>query len=156
MPTNRATSSEGFSLIELVLVLAIVSVVALMAVPRYGQAMSRYQLDLAARRLAHDLHLARDQARVTGQQCTIEFLVDDSQYTLSGVSDPDHATRSYCVRLGAEPYKATMVLADFGGDEGTAFNGFGLPTAGGSVVLECGGLEKSVVLDGQTGEVTLP
>jgi len=153
---RRPTSREGFSLVELMLTLAIVSVLAVMAVPRYAQALRRYELDLAARRVAQDLKLARDQSRLTEQSQTVTFSADTGRYILAGMSDPDRPEQTYSVDLGDSPYGVKLVQADFCGSPAVTFNGFGLPGSGGQVILSHSGSYRTVLLDGETGEASLP
>src|SRR5688500_12739493 len=62
-PDGRA---RGFSLIELVLVVATIAVLSAIAVPKYADAMNRYRVDLAAKRVVADFALARSSARGSG------------------------------------------------------------------------------------------
>jgi prepilin-type N-terminal cleavage/methylation domain-containing protein len=111
VPPQRSVS--GFTLIELVLVVAIMLIVAAIAAPRYGQAASRYQADLAAHRVGADLRMARSTARARSASCAVVFFVDANRYQLSGIPAPDGATGDYAVALSAEPYRANLLLADF-------------------------------------------
>ncbi|MFI4896612.1 MAG: Tfp pilus assembly protein FimT/FimU, partial [Phycisphaerales bacterium JB059] len=52
--TRDTTRSRAFTLIELVLVVAILGVVAAIAIPRFSSATTRSRLDLAASRLEGD------------------------------------------------------------------------------------------------------
>lgn len=144
--------SGGFTLVELVVVIAVVAVTAAIAVPRYTNSLSRYRADMAARRIAADLGLARNRAKVKGATQTVVFAIASDSYTLPGVAGLDRPTDPYTVVVSAEPYRADLVSASFGGSTTASFNGYGAPTAGGSVVVQAGATQKTVLLDADTGE----
>jgi type II secretion system protein H len=153
---HRSTCRPGgFSLLELILAMAIIAVFAAMAVPRYGEASARYRLELAARRVAADLRLAQTHAQVTSSSRTVCFDVAAGQYELMNVPALDGAAGNYTVRLSAEPYRAALTSADFNGAAQVVFNGWGLPNAGGTVRISAGGQQKTVALAGDTGQVSI-
>ncbi len=73
---NRVKAGRGFSLLELILVLGILTVLAAIGIPRYGASAARYRADLIARRLVADLRLARGHAQATSASQSVEFDVD--------------------------------------------------------------------------------
>ncbi len=146
---------RGVSLLELMLVLAIIATFAAMAAPRYGRASARYRLDLAARRVAADLRLAQAHAKVASSSRTVSFSAATEQYQLLNVPAPDGASGSYTVVLSAEPYRADLVSADFNGAAQIVFNGWGLPGTGGTVVVAASGQQKTITVAGDTGQVSI-
>jgi type II secretory pathway pseudopilin PulG len=146
---------SGFSLVELVLVVAITMILAAIVSPRYGSAAVRYRADLAARRVADDLRLAQAHARLTSASCTVKFATAAEQYQLVGVASLDGASGDYTVDLRTDPYDAGITSADFGGAPTVVFSGWGLPNSGGSVVVTSGSEARTVLVDGQTGQVSI-
>lgn len=150
-----APLSKGFSLLELVLVLAILAVLAAIAAPRYAGAASRYRADCAARRIAADLGMARGRARAASASRSVVFTLSPASYKMPGVRDPDRPGSDYTVNLSEEPYRVTLVSVNFGGDAQVVFSGYGLPDSGGTVRVRAGDCEKTVVLEPANGEVSV-
>lgn len=143
----------GFSLVELVMVMAILAVMAAIAIPRYAQAAARYRAALAAHRVVVDLALARDRARSSSTSRTITFDLAAHRYSMvHGLTAAIEAV----VELDLAPYAVTIESADFGGDAVVKFNGYGQPDSGGVVQVRCGDTWRSVVLDAASGEAVVP
>lgn len=64
---------KGVTLIELVSVLAIISIVSLIIVPRFNNVIAKYELEAAARMIASDLRLAQQMAVSKGEYYRIIF-----------------------------------------------------------------------------------
>ena len=154
-PARRRTVPGGFSLIELVLVVTIIAVVAGIAIPRYSGWQFRYRADAAARRIAADLTFAQTRARAASASQALAFDLAANTYQLPGVPDIDRPAVDYKVDLSRSPYCATLVSANFGGVATATFDGYGVPTAGGTVVVQSGPVTKTVTLDAGTATVTV-
>lgn len=138
---------RGFSLVELVLVIAIIGVLSAIALPRFSGTMARNRLQSAAQRVAADLNLAQRQARLSSGRRKVVFLPTTNAYRVPGVAHPFHPTLTYEVQLDEEPYGVQIAAVDFDGDAEVIFNGFGEPDSGGTVVLASGGYQMTVVLN---------
>ncbi|MCH7916920.1 MAG: hypothetical protein IIC50_02920 [Planctomycetes bacterium] len=149
---NRVKAGKGFSLLELVLVLGILMALAAVGIPRYGASAARYRADLVAQRLVADLRLARGHAKATSASQSVEFDVSLNQYTLPNLDPLDPHLANYTVKPSEQPYRAVLTAAVFGNDDVVIFDGWGVPDSGGSVTLQCGSEQRTVVLDGLTGE----
>lgn len=156
-PLFRAVGS-GFSLIELMLVIAIIAVVSAMALPRYANSLHAYRATMAAKRIAGDLQLAQYRARSLSATRTVTFTASSSRYQLVGETDLTNASSTYTVQLGDLPYRAQITSVQFGPTVGTAsvsFNGFGMPNNGGSITLTSGNATRTIILAPLTGGVTI-
>jgi len=145
----------AFTLLELLVVMAIMSVLAAMAVPRYGRAMARYRVEAAARRVQADLAYARQRARTLSQGVTVSFDAAAETYSIVGMPDPDRKKASYQVDVSQSPYLGSIDSVDFGGAATVTFSGFGIPDAGGDVKVGSGNYTKTVYVDGVTGEASI-
>src|SRR5437763_12147293 len=88
----------AFSLIELMLVIAIIAVVSAMALPRYSNSLHAYRATMAAKRIASDLQLAQFRARSLSTTRTVTFTAAASSYQLAGESDLSTAASIYTVQ----------------------------------------------------------
>ena len=151
---TMARARRGFTMVELVLVLAIVSVIAAIAIPRFSSAAARYRVKAAARRVAADLQQARAMARATSSNVGIKFTVSAQgsyRFSTSAARDVDGGN---VVTLSNDPYLTEITKADFAGTTIVSFNGFGIGTSG-SVMLRSSQWQATVNVDGATGSVTI-
>jgi prepilin-type N-terminal cleavage/methylation domain-containing protein len=141
--------TRGFSLVELVMVVVIISVLAGIAGPRFASAAARARAQAAADCLASDFSLAREQARATSAPYRISFDTLADRYTLGSGAD------ARVVDLSIEPYTCDLATVDFSGSTHVQFNAFGIPDAAGAVTITGGGVTYTLKLNALTGEVSV-
>jgi len=148
---------RGFTFAELIIVVLIIGIMAATAAPRFARSLSYYRAESAAKRIKADLGLARKHAMSTSSMQTVSFTVASDCYSLDGVSDLDHGSPVYEIDLSRSPYTVTVVSAEFDDaeDADVEFNGYGVPDSGGTVVVETGGFQRTIVLDPETGKASI-
>lgn len=123
---------RAFSLIELVLVLAIIAVVGAIAAPRLSGASERQRLRAAGERLALDIARAREAVRAASGTCQFKFLRTGYAWQVDAAGA---ANASGAVELADAPYFVSVDSVDAGGDAAFALDGYGAPDSSLDVVL---------------------
>lgn len=142
---------RGYTLAEVVVVLAVIAIVSTIAIPRFSRTLTTTRLRSAAERLVLDFDQARRQAKANGANVTITFAVAQSRYTVSNLTHLDFAGGSYLVELSQQPYGVKTTQAEFGGDASVTFNGYGIPDSDGGIRLRAGADTLDLALDPATG-----
>jgi len=141
--------ASGFSLVELVMVVAIVGVLSAIAIPRYAGTVTRYRLDAAADRMVADLKLARRHA--TTSSSDVAVTVTATALNIPSIDGIDDAT-PYHTDFSAPPYSVKIASVNLTAGGGTVtFNGHGAADTGGTIVLSLGGETRTVTLDAASG-----
>lgn len=160
---------EGFTLFELIVVMAIIGITAWVAYPKFSTAFNDIKLDAAARRVAADLRYA--QNRSIGKRAVHGVLFEPglarytvySPNTATPVTDPANRARPLRVDfLATGEFKGvTITSAAFGTSRGVSFDYLGVPcdTAGvelaatGRVILGYQGGADTIDVTPGTGKV---
>jgi Tfp pilus assembly protein FimT len=140
-------------LTELAVVVLIISIVSAVAVPAFLDSLLFCRVESAARRVKADLELTRQSARLTSATQSITFT--NATYTATAGVDGPNSLGSYTVDLAAAPYEISDVTVDFEGDSSVSFDGYGVPSAGGTVVLNAPKHQCTVTVDEDTGDITI-
>lgn len=153
---GRAAGQDraAFTLVDLVMCLAIMAMVAAIAAPRYGASLARYRAELAAKRIVADLELIRMRARAQGTYESAYFYTSQDYYKMPGDPHLDDSQKEYTVYLNQAPYRADIVEASFkSGTVNYMRDGeYGHPYWGGYVIVQAGSVQKKVVVDADSGE----
>ncbi|MBY0313306.1 MAG: prepilin-type N-terminal cleavage/methylation domain-containing protein [Phycisphaerales bacterium] len=153
---TRAFVSSGFTLVELVVVLAIIALGSSIALFRFSSSATRYRLELAAARLKQDLELIQMRAMSSGAARTIRFDRPGSTYVLVGEPGLKARSADYTIALAEEPYRVTMSSVVVGdGRSVLVFDGWGQPTEDLSVTLNAGELRRVITVDRSGGTVVV-
>lgn len=137
---------EAFTLVELLIVMAILATLAGIAMPRYSAALANYRADAAARRICADLAMAKARAISTSTAQTVTFTTASNQYQLVGFTDPVRPAMPYVISLGDRPYEATFGDINLGGTYSVVFNGHGENDVAGTIQVRAGTAVRTVRL----------
>ncbi|HRQ71976.1 MAG TPA: prepilin-type N-terminal cleavage/methylation domain-containing protein [Phycisphaerales bacterium] len=151
---RRHASIRAFTLIELSIVLVVVGVVAAVSVPRYAESRSRYQVELAARKVCVDATYVQNDARYGSATRAIEYDLPTDTYKFAYAKPGSASSENALVILRDEPFRVTLLKADFNSAPVLTFNGFGVPVAGGALAVGTNTRGKSITVDPDTGAVT--
>lgn len=139
---RRRPADAGFTLIEILVVLTLVSILASSAGPAFGTYVGRLKTRNALNHIATDLAFARMAAVRSGNTATVRF-VRSSVYQISVTGAAANPVRS--VSLGKE-YAGIVVEAPVAS---LTFNSRGLLTSGlgrGHIVVRMGTLRDSLAI----------
>ena len=138
------TKRSGFSLVELVMALAIIGILASVAALNLRSSVAHSRLQKAVSRLSSDLILVRDQAMRDQQDRSIVFNHEQRTYqavgvrSLRGRSDID-------VSLASPEYSVSALAVDAVGNTIT-FDFGGRCAADATITLESGPQQRSILV----------
>lgn len=140
--------SQGFTLLEMILVLVIAAVLAAVALPNIQPAIAAMQLQAAARDVASALRHTRGQALSWGREAEFVLNVDKHSYRVAG------RNKAYAL---PESVKLGLFTADFlmGEGQGSILFYPDGSASGGRVSLEGAGKTRLVDVNWLTGAVVL-
>lgn len=146
-PTSARRAAAGFTLIEVIAVLAITALAASAAPYFWRQGQAIYQSRAVARTLAADLRGLRSQAQVTGREVAIAIDAHGRGYAARAAqlsrALPEGFRIAYAPAVLHQPRLAEAVLR---------FHPDGSST-GGRMTLSANGSSRHVVVDWLTGRV---
>ncbi len=165
----------GFTLIELVAVMAIMGVVFMIAQPRLSSFVVRDRVRRAARRVQMDLRLAQNKAIRLRTRTGVVFDPAKDLYVVwywdvgalppgwagfraahaVGARKGSFVTRDQAVALGADPdYLVGIESTTFASDT-VQFDAYGIPDSGGDIVVGAGRSRITISVNQATGKTTV-
>jgi type IV fimbrial biogenesis protein FimT len=84
---SNDSDSRGFSLIELIVVIALIGIISLIAAPTLSTMLSNYRIKNAANELAAAIQLARTTAISRNANCVLEIMTGSPQSIVVFVDD---------------------------------------------------------------------
>ena len=154
----------GFSLIELVIVLVILTTLGAVASVRYAGAAATYRVEAAAARLSADLGLARQRAMSRATDVVFDLDKSAAIYRVRSRAEVLAASATSTtsvagpieVRLGDDPYHASISrMTSSTGQPRAVFDAFGSANADLSIEIRVGDRKRTVTLAGATGQATI-
>jgi len=155
--TARGSATRfGFTLVELLIVILILTIISLNAVPKFAQAMQRQSVTTAARRVNIDIAQTQLRAKSTSLSQSMIFAPDIDAYFIPGLRPLESNQTTYRVDLNIHPYNASIEWAEFesAADSDIAFNEHGIPDSIGAVQVQVGKYRRTISIK-ETGDVEL-
>lgn len=168
---RRAT--EGYTILELVVCIAIMAALSIVAFIALDGAIESYSLNSAAIKVVSDIRYAKHLARTRNGWHGINFSVSPTnQYTVystdgstdTAVTDPVNPAQNFIFNIGTEFDGVTISAASLGGGSKVEFDPVGMPyddyggtafVANGTITLSSGTSNKIVTVVKNTGKVSV-
>lgn len=104
MKATTKAFNPGFSLIELVIVVAILGVITAIAVPRFADASSGRKLQAARTAIIADIENLKLKARASSSQYVIMFDIDNERYVFAKGNEVTRDSIVFVRELDEEPF----------------------------------------------------
>lgn len=145
----RGNEQNGFSLLEMIVALAIATLVFALVMPTDSRRRAHTELASSAREVAAALRLSRSQAITTNRSTALVVDVENDTYRLSGASAPRAFPRGSRITLHTTQDQELSEVAG-----AIRFYPDGSSTGGG-VGISLGNDQYEVLVDWLTGRVSI-
>lgn len=137
--------TRAFTLVELIVVLVIVSVTAVIAIPRLSGASTRYRVDSAVQQVLADINVTAAEANRTSSTMSIVVDADTESFTMVGQPSERDPAVDQVTDLSREPFNVNLLGVSFGGDSQLDISGHGLMLESGQMTLTAGREGRRIV-----------
>ena len=151
------SNQAGFTIIELVMAIAIMAIIAAIAVPAYTRSNDYYELEFAARQIKANVHAAQQLAQTTSQMQPILFDTTANEYVIPGVRSPDTG-RTPLIKKFAGGVRRTYiesVSAPAAGDGMIMIGPDGVFDSDVTIKIRRGNNRRVIVIEQATGQITI-
>ncbi|HZW11469.1 MAG TPA: prepilin-type N-terminal cleavage/methylation domain-containing protein [Phycisphaerales bacterium] len=137
---------RAFTLIELVVVLAVMAVAAAVAIPASVSTAGQYRANLASTRVGADMRRLQQDSWHNATTSSIVFSTAGDSYDLVNLEGSGATTT---VHLGRSPYRVDLVSAQFDGVARVDFRaGVSSAASGGTVRVKASGVTFQATISG--------
>lgn len=148
--TRFAPRTRAFTLLELVVVLAITAAITSIGLIKYSASLSRYRAQGAAARLVADLETARTQARHQSSPRLVRFAVDRTRYAILTPAQSAANATGLVTDLSLDPFHATFAITGISNNT-LNFNGYGVADQSARITITSAGATAVVTIDADSG-----
>lgn len=148
MSVNQWTIKPGFSLIEVVIVVAIIAIITTIAMPRFADASAGRRLQAAINTINDDIENAQLRARATSKTHLIKFYPAENQYV---IVEGDEIKRESVILIrdfDDAPYQLNLNRTDLGGNEVLVVTPYGILSPSCRIQFIEEGISKEVDFEG--------
>lgn len=150
---------NGFTFIELILVLVVMSILAIVAMPKGYDAMTTIPLETAAQRLKVDIRYAQSLATTTGESHGFR-VTGETSYELYNADTGELVTSPHTQSAMQEEINDGTYLDGIvfsATDYEVVFDSYGRPTTGGGTTIEISdnGVIRQIYISNTSGLVSL-
>jgi prepilin-type N-terminal cleavage/methylation domain-containing protein len=169
MKSTSRTTRAAYTLVEIIIVILVMAIAAAIVIPNIGSAANNQALS-AAQTLQSDLEVARSMAVTTQQPYSLVFSDDLQSYKVvanyaggpylaaAAINHPVNSGQLFQVHLGSLNGMSGVTVANvsFGGTpQYVTFGSLGDPIAPGTVVIQSGATQFTVMVESLTGIITV-
>ena len=161
-------SSKGFTLVEVIIVVAIIGITALLAVPMISSGAD-FQIRAAGNIIAADLEYAKSLAIANQEKYSIVFNASNETYVMQdsdavAVADPVRAGSTVSVDFANDGRFNSIDISSVSFDTtdtitfdylGSPYNGSGSALSSGTITLSAGSQSMTITVEPITGYVTI-
>jgi type II secretion system protein H len=148
-------SENGFTLIEIMVSMALASILMVMAVGGYRYFSANRSLDVAAREVTQQIREAQTMAVSTGNTHRVVFNVADSTFVMQRRVGSDWVSSAPLEELPSAVEFDTSSPPDFDGDAVIEFYARGTSESGTLVLQNSNSETKTIRVDGETVNVSV-
>ena len=152
LKTKTNKISDGFSLIELVIIIVLIGIISAVALTRTNTGIDYIKEQIAIDQITYDFDLARSMAFAQGRTIAIKYNVDNESYSVHnelGIITDFPNSENGVVSLDNAYLKSLDIKAvDFGGESEITFSPSGDLISGGSIQLN----SKTISIESISGK----